>query len=165
MGSQGTTAAERLFFGGHAVYAMQHLKYPLITVPIEASFAAINKIALASDFDHITDKLNIDEIKKLQQDFNAELHIINPGKNEKFDAEVVFESVTLQELLKDNNVKFHFITNRDTDDGILHFAETNAIDLLIVLPKKHSFIEKIMHRSHTKRLVLHSHVPVMALHV
>ena len=36
MGSQGTTAAERLLFGGHTVYAMKHLMLPLITVPTES---------------------------------------------------------------------------------------------------------------------------------
>jgi nucleotide-binding universal stress UspA family protein len=50
------------------------------------------------------------------------------------------------------------------DKGIIDFAEGNELDMLIVLPKRHGLIDSLMHRSHTKQLVLHSHVPVMALH-
>jgi nucleotide-binding universal stress UspA family protein len=165
MGSQGTTAAERMFFGGHSVYAMQHLLYPLITVPIEASYNNIKKIGIASDFDHITDNFPFEEIRQLKKDFNAELHFIHTGKNDRFNAEVVFESVELNDKLEDPDAKFHFITERDTDEGIIRFAESNDIGLLIIFPKRHSFIEKIIHKSHTKNLVLHSPVPVMAMHL
>jgi nucleotide-binding universal stress UspA family protein len=165
MGSQGTTAAERMFFGGHAVYAMQHLLYPLITVPIEASYNSIKKIGIASDFDHLTDNFPFEEIRQLKKDFNAELHFIHTGKNNRFNAEVVFESVELKDKLDEPDATFHFITDKDTDDGIISFAEANDIGLLILFPKRHRFIEKVIHRSHTKNLVLHSPVPIMALHL
>ena len=59
---------------------------------------------------------------------------------------------------------YHFITDKDTDEGIIDFAEKNHIDLLIVLPKRHGLLDKLIYKSHTKQLVMHSHVPVMALH-
>ena len=58
---------------------------------------------------------------------------------------------------------YHFITNDNTDEGIMDFAEKNSIDLLLVLPKRHSLLDKLISKSHTRQLVLHSHVPVMAI--
>jgi hypothetical protein len=49
--------------------------------------------------------------------------------------------------------RYHFITNDNTDEGILNFAEKMSIDLLIVLPKRHGFADKLVHASHTKRFV------------
>jgi nucleotide-binding universal stress UspA family protein len=46
MGSQGTTAAERFWFGGHTVYAMKHLMWPLLTIPPTAHYSAIKKLVL-----------------------------------------------------------------------------------------------------------------------
>jgi hypothetical protein len=80
MGSQGSTATERLFFGGHTVYAMKHLDWPLITVPKGATFSAIKKIGLACDFEDVVETTPISDIKKLVNDFGAELHILNTGK-------------------------------------------------------------------------------------
>ena len=164
MGSQGKTAAERLLMGGHAVYAMKHLNWPLITVPPGAAFSAIKKIGLACDFDKVVDTIPIDEIKTLVTDFKAELHVLNTGKKKVFDPEIVFESGLLQEMLAGLDPKYHFITTENTDEGIMDFTEKNQIDILLVLPRRHSLLDKLIHKSHTKQLVLHSHVPVMALH-
>lgn len=164
MGSQGTTASDRLFFGGHTVYASKHLQWPLITVPPKATFSSIKKIGLASDFNKVVDTTPIDEIKILVNDFNAELHVLNTGKKEVYDPEIVFQSGMLQEMLAPLHPQYHFLTNENIDEGIMDFAEKNAIDLLVVIPKRHDLMERLVHKSHTKQLVLHSHVPVLALH-
>ena len=98
------------------------------------------------------------------RDFNAELHVVNTGSDKEFKPEVVFESGLLQEMIGPLKPDYHFITNENTDLGIIDFAEKNHIDLLIIFPRRHSLFDKIMHKSHTKQLVLHSYVPVMALH-
>lgn len=164
MGSQGTTAAERLFFGSHAVYAMKHLMWPLITVPLGATFSSVKKIGLACDFDKVVDTTPVDEIKMLVTDFNAELHVLNTDKKNVFNPDVVIESGLLEEMLVPIKPNYHFISNGNRDEGIMDFAEKNHIDLLVALPKRHGLIDKLIHKSHTKQLVLHSHVPVMALH-
>lgn len=163
-GSQGKTATQRLLFGSHAVYAMQHLKWPMIAVPLNGKYSAIKNIGFACDFDGVVETTPADEIRTLVNDFHAKLHILNTGKEEIFDPEVVFQSGMLQEMLAGLKPAYHFITHENVEDGVLDFAEKNKIDLLIVLPKKRSLMDKLVHRSHTKQLVLHSHVPVMALH-
>jgi nucleotide-binding universal stress UspA family protein len=164
MGSQGKTAAEHVMFGEHAVHSVKHLNWPVITVPPGVQFKAIKKIGLASDLTEVVKITPIDEIKTLVHDFNAELHILNTGNKEVFDADLVFESGLMQEMTMSLNPQFHFINNENTDEGIMDFAEKNQIDLLIVLPRRYNFLSSIFHKSHTKQLVLHSHVPVMALH-
>ena len=164
MGSQGTTAAEQLFFGSNTVHAMKHLAWPLITVPDGLIFSSIKKIGLACEFEKVADTIPVDEIKMLIHDFKAELHILNTGSKKEFKPQLISESRLFQEMLGALKPNYHFITNENTDLGIIDFAEKNHIDLLIVFPKRHSLLDKIMHKSHTKQLVLHSYVPVMALH-
>jgi len=164
MGSQGKTNAERILLGGHTVHAMQHLAWPLITVPRGGVYSAIKKIGLACDFSKVVDTTPVEELRTLVHDFHAELHVLNTGKKETFNPDIVFESGLMQEMLEDLKPVYHFITHDNIDQGIMDFSEKNNIDLLIVLPKHHGFLEKLVHKSHTKELVLHSHVPVMALH-
>lgn len=164
MGSQGTTAAERAFFGGHTVHAMKHLEWPLITIPPSVKFSQIKKICLACDFDKVVDSIPIDEIKRLVNDFHAELHVINSGKQEFHQSDMIFESGLLQEMLVSLNPQYHFITDENTDKSIINFVEKNDIDLLIALPKRHGLLKKLIQRSVSKQLVLHSHIPVLAIH-
>ncbi len=165
MGSQGTTAAERLFFGSHTVAAMKQLEWPLVAVPPQVTFNTIKKIGLACDFENVVESTPVDEIKILVTDFNAQLHVLNTGKQKVFNPNIVFESGLLQELLAELKPSYHFTSNPNTDEGIMDFSERNQLDLLLVLPKRYGLIESLLHKSHTRELALHSHVPVMALHL
>ena len=164
MGSQGTTGSEHMFFGSHTVYAMKYLLWPLITVPPGSTFSSIKKIGLASDFDKVVSTTLFDDIKTLVNDFNAELHILNTAKKQVFNPDAEFESDLLEVMLVPLQPGYHFITNENVHEGIMDFAEKNHIDLLIVLPRHYGLLDNLFHKNHTKQLVLHCHVPVMALH-
>ena len=164
IGSQGNSAAERFLFGSHAVYAMKHLIWPLITVPPNATFSSIKKIGLACDFNNVSQTIPIAEIKALVNDFKAELHVINIGKKEAFNPEIIFQSSMLEQFIGGLKPVYHYIDDKNTDESLIAFTEKNHIGLLIVLPKRHGLIDSLIHESHTRQLVLHSHVPVMALH-
>lgn len=164
MGCQGSTNTERLFFGSESVYTAKHLEWPVITVPVNTTLRNIKKIGFACDFDHVVETIPANEIKKLVNDFKAELHILNTGTNAKYSPELVFQSGMLQEMIADLKPAYHFINNRNITEGIIEFADKNSIDLLIVVPKHHLLPGKLLLKSTTKQFVLHSHVPVMALH-
>ena len=89
---------------------------------------------------------------------------LNIDKYGVFNPNTDFESVLLEEMMRPLKPTYHFITNKNTDEGILNFAEKNKIDLLIVLLRRHGLLKRLLLKSHTRQLVLHSHVPVMALH-
>ncbi|MEO6289106.1 MAG: universal stress protein [Ginsengibacter sp.] len=163
MGSQGSSASDYRFLGSHSVQVMQQLKWPVITVPRGAQFSEVKKIGLAVDFENEIDRDHLKGIKKMVHDFNAELHVLNVSKKNQHSPHAIFESGVLMEMLAPINYEYHFIVNENIDEGIIDFAEKNNIDQLIVMPKQHNLLDKLIHGSHTKQLVLHSHVPVMAL--
>ena len=163
MGSQGTTATERFLFGGHSVNTMRNLSWPVITVPPEVSFSSIKKIAFACDFNK-TSSAPVDDIKILATEFNAELHIINTGRKDGIDPAVSLKTAWLRMGLAPVKPIYHFIDDVNTDTAIVNFAETNDIDLLVVLPKRPGLLDRLLYTSTSKHLVLNCHVPVVALH-
>lgn len=163
MGSQGKGAIERFFLGSQTIHAMRDLMWPLVTVPPKYTGSSIKKIGLACDFDHI-DTIPMDEIKMFVNDFNASLHILNVGKKNAFNPEIVFKSTLLEKMLDSLKFNYHFITHENVEEGIISFSEKNHIDLLIVLPREYDFFDRLIHKSHAKQLVLHSSGPIMTLH-
>ncbi|HTN05487.1 universal stress protein [Agriterribacter sp.] len=143
---------------------MKHLVWSLITVPPSAKFSQLKKICLACDFDEVVDTTPIDEIKRLVNDFYAELYVINSGKKELYESDIVFEPGLLQEMLISLNPQYHFITGENTDESIINFVENNKIDLLVALPERHGLLKKLIHKSVSKQLFLNSHIPVMVMH-
>ena len=132
----------------------------------EARFKKIKKIGLACDLLNVKQSLHAGEIKKLVNEFSAELHVLHviSKKTGKPADEEIEESEWLKEMLGEVKPVFHFMNNSNTDDAISEFAVNNQLDLLVVIPKKHGIIDNLIHKSHTKQLILHTHVPLMAIH-
>ena len=166
IGTEGAGAFERTLFGGKAIGLLRQLVRPLIIVPPGVKFAGIRKIGLACDLNEVIDTIPIDEIKSIVTDMHADFHVlhINTEKEEALNTERMEELRWLREILDGLLPKYHFLKDTDIEKGIADFAEKNNLDLLIVIPKKHGFLGSFLHHSHSKRLVLHTHVPIMAIH-
>ena len=166
LGTKGTSGIERILFGSTTLRAIRHLKCPVIVVPPSKKYGAgIRKIGFACDFEKVVEKTPVQFIKNMVTEFGAELHVLHvdhEGKN--FKPETPEESLMLHSLLEDLNPSYHFIDNKAVEDGINEFAEKNNIDLLITIPKKHGIFDTLFKHSSTKKLVTHSHVPVMCVH-
>ena len=166
MGAETTGPVERLIFGGKTVSSVRRLSWPLIVVPDKARFRDIRKIALACDFREVVETIPVKEIGRLVNACSAELYVIHvsPENRNAFNREIDEEAGWLHEMIGRFEPKHHFIEGTDVEKGIIEFADKNDLDLLIVIPKKHNLVKKLFRRSHSKQLVLQSHVPVMAIH-
>jgi len=166
MGTKGTSGVERMLFGSTALSAIRHLKWPVIVVPPGKEYGTgIKKIGFACDFNKVVETTPVHFIKDMVKEFGAELHVLNVDyENRHFKPETPEESLMLQTLLEDLNPSYHFINNKDVENGLNEFTESNNIDLLITIPKKHGLFDNLFKHSSTKELVTQSHVPVMCVH-
>jgi len=166
MGTKGATGVERILFGSTALTAIRHLKWPVIVVPPGKEFGkGIKKIGFACDFKQVVETTPVQFIKQMVKEFNAELHVLNVDfENKQFRPETPEQSLLLHTMLEDVNPNYHFINQIDIEDGLNEFAETNNLDLLIAIPKKHKLLESLFNKSSTKQLVVQSHIPVMCVH-
>lgn len=163
MGSQGKTTAENFLMASHAGKTINNFSWPIITIPPTFTFSTIKKIGIAYDFEIAIEKDLIADIKLLTQDFKATIDILNATHEDEFDEKFIFLSRVLEDAFKPFEVKYHFLASHKKEESILDFVDNNNIDLLIVMPKHHNLFQRLFQKSHTKNLVHHSHVPVMAL--
>ncbi len=166
MGASGASGIEKVIFGSTTLTAIRHLTWPVICVPPGKEYGnGIRKIGFACDFKQVVETTPVQFIKQMVKEFGAELHILNVDyKNKSFRPETPEQSFLLHNLLEDLKPQYHFIDSIDTEDGINEFAETNNLDLVIAIPKKHKLLDGIFKSSSTKQLVFQSHIPVMCVH-
>jgi nucleotide-binding universal stress UspA family protein len=136
-----------------------------VAVPPGTEFKLVKKLGLACDFKDVVSSTPINYIKQFAQEFRAELHVLNVDQNNHyFMPDANLESGYLDTLLQDFHPRYHFLHKEDIVDAITEFSETNNLDLVIVIPKKHKLLEGIFHKSSSAGLVNRSHVPVVAIH-
>jgi nucleotide-binding universal stress UspA family protein len=159
MGTHSTSLLDRFFLGSTTVYSAKHLRYPVLIIPSNTTYNPIKKIALASDLKDIYE-VPVHEIETIVKDFNAELEIFYVGKNQKNINRSTLGSLLLDHRLINLNPQFHFIKDEDIMKGVTSLAKKHAIDLLIIIPKKHG----PFHKSQSRDFIFYADVPVMAIH-
>lgn len=165
MATSGPNALERLLFGSNTIIAMKRLIAPVIIVPAGTKYHAVKKIGFACDLKNVMESTPAEEIKSLVSNFNAELHVLNiDHDNKHYTLEAQQEVANLGALLSDVSPAFHYVENESVEDGINSFVDKNNIDLLIIIPKKHSLIDSIFQKSLSKEMVMRTHVPMVAIH-
>jgi K+-sensing histidine kinase KdpD len=114
----------------------------------------------------VVESTPIEPIRKLINTFNAELYVLNVDfEKQNFSSSTPEEYINLDTMLAGLNPIYENIENKDVDQGISEFAEKNNLDLVITLPKKHSFLEKVFEKSHTRDLIHHTNIPLLCLQV
>ena len=165
MGTKGAGGLERLFLGSNTLTAIKHLTYPVIVVPPGAVFNGIKKIGFACDLNEVVETTPSDKIHEVCTMFNASLLVLNVDyKNKHFLPETPEESLLLHTLLEDLDPVYQYIEHEDVVEGINEFAEKQALDLVITIPKKHKLLSGLFQKSHTRELVFESHIPIMCIH-
>ena len=167
MGSHGSTGFERLIMGSTTLTAIRHLKYPVIVVPPGTTYHGIKKIGLACDFKDVVESIPVDYIKDMVYEFGAELYVLNVHYNDDdkhYKDETILESAYLDAMLQDIKPIYYFLNKKDVVEGINEFAEQNNLDMVMVIPKKHRLIDNLFHKSRSRELVTHSHIPIVSIH-
>lgn len=165
MGAKGVTDLEHLFFGSTTLSTIRHLTWPVIAVPQTQKYYSIKKIGFACDFTEAVETTPADRIKELVKTFNAELHVLKIApKHHKLTTLTSHETVLLHAMLEEIKPAYHYIENDDVEAGVHQFAEQNGLDIVIVIPKKHSLIGSFFHKSNTKKFLTKSQIPVICMH-
>ncbi|HEX6429413.1 MAG TPA: universal stress protein, partial [Niastella sp.] len=78
--------------------------------------------------------------------------------------EATMETAYLDAVLEEIRPTYVQLTGKDVVEGINGFAEHNNLDLVMVIPKKHRFIDNLFHKSQSRELITHSHIPIVSIH-
>jgi len=165
MGVTGSGKIAESLIGSFAIDVSRKATVPVIIVPPDAGYTAIKEIMLACDFSKVVETTPVDAIKKIMAETKAKLFVVNIDHKQKhFTAETPFESLMLDTLLQGYNPEYHFLDDADFVHAINKFAVDKQVDLIITIPKKMGWFDALFHKSHTKALAFHSHVPLMVVH-
>jgi nucleotide-binding universal stress UspA family protein len=166
MGITGKTALEKVFIGSNTLKLIDKNVVPVLIIPPGASFKGVKNIALTSDFKNVRVTTPSVPIKSVLELFRPALHIVNVDSAHyvSLTAEYQKERAIMQEMFSAYNPEFYFIGRYDFFEAIEQFTIDKNIDILVTIPRQHSFLNGIFRGHHTKKLVYHSHVPVLAVH-
>ena len=166
MGTKGETDAMNTIFGSVASHVVNNVKCPVLIIPKGHRKHNINEVLFATDFHFTNNVANyLAPFLQIAEEFDPFIHVVHfksligPGTHVKN-----IEELKLTGLLKDTKHTYHYVEAENTEQALFDFAEKSHCDLIVVVTKHYSLWERIFHRSMTKKIALHSEIPVLILH-
>lgn len=165
MGITGKSAIAQVLFGSNTLKMAERKVCPVMIVPESAPFSPLKNVMLTSDFKNTIESTPSAPIKDFLNVFKPQLHVVNVDKDHYISLTEDYEKEKQEmgKMFADYQPQFYFMRLYDVDEAINLFAESRNIDLIIVVQKTSSFMDKLLKNSRTKKLTYHSKVPILIM--
>lgn len=159
MGNQGGGFITNIL-GSNTIKVIQHAHCPVLSVPEGTEFHPFTRIALAVDLQE-TKPAVISHIVDFAQTFHAQVDIVHVS-----ETPVHLKALThaLDVSLQNVTHAFYNVLSVDIEKGIEQHVEQYKNDLVVLLPRAHSFFDRLFQKSITRQVAYQKKVPLLTIH-
>jgi len=161
MGTTGASGIKGILIGSVTAQIVKNAPSAVLAVPFDAEYAHPERIAFASDNSEM-ERTDLQALLSIAKLHGASIHVFNVANDdpEVHEKEPVRGGVSAFEGIEHD---VRTTTDQDLEAGILQFVNDRSCDMLTIVHHRYSTIEQLFHKSASKQLALHTHVPLLVL--
>lgn len=164
MGMKGANKLSEALMGSTTTATFRKATVPVLVIPEKAKYKKPKKIVFACDYDSRTDVHTLDALKELMKTFGSKIYVVNvKQKKESVSMEEAVAGVKLENKLNDVEHIYYFPEKEDLVEGINEFVQEHQADMVAIIPHRYSLMERLFHKSISKKMAFHTHIPLLAL--
>lgn len=166
MGLHGAGFLREKLIGSVSTALVNSSKCPVMIINQNVKFKSIKNIALAFDYTEIKNKASLFPLNVFTKVFNSHIYIFNVVKSQLETVSSISKAVDgmkLAHALENAEHSFHYSENDDIVEGINKFVIEKNIDMVVMIPHKHSPLHNLFNESQTKKMAFHTRVPLLTL--
>jgi nucleotide-binding universal stress UspA family protein len=164
MGTRSNTR-ENVFFGNVTTTILEDAKVPVLIIPQISKYQGVNRtnILYATNFDK-SDAKAIRKLMTLVYLFDVKLYCVHIGKH-KWDS-VFMENFKkhFEEHYAGYDFECLLLNGEDVIKELQHVIDENSIDIIAMTTHKRNFLTRYFNPSLTKRMLFHTHTPLLVFH-
>jgi nucleotide-binding universal stress UspA family protein len=156
----------RRLLGSTVTSILHKTRIPVLAVPEEARYTGIRSVALAneSDLEPDADVHIMDALRDIAERFHAQVYLVRVEKNRFREVLGVLQRpFKLIRTIRSLDPGYECIEGKDVQEALNKFIKTYQVDLLAMLPHKHSLLERWFSKSQTRSMIFQTHIPLLIL--
>jgi nucleotide-binding universal stress UspA family protein len=173
IGRKGLSAIERLFIGNVANQVLRQSRVPILVTKKTSGKPRFKKMLVPTDFSE-QEEVERDYAWKLAKEFDADITLLHILELHDYE----FPPRVLDEMLDSVLKKLKQRKRREKEDikiteevtraidapvGIVDYADTHKVDLIVISTCAQSRIERFFLGSTTEKVISYSHIPIFAI--
>ena len=164
MGTRGNRKAAIEKLNNLTAKVVKDTRQDTLIVPDTARFSHISRLLYASNYAK-EDPYYIWKTLKLLDPITAVIDVVHIST--KGETNMRENAENLRQYLNENPIgmqtQLHESTATDIETGILEYADTMGIDLIVMYTPDYGFIDFLFHKSHTKRMSKLTNTPLLII--
>lgn len=164
MGTKGAHGLREVLIGSITSDAIKNLPCPILAVPEKAKFETMKNIAFAADLKSFTGKILLNPLFFIAKNFSSEISILHVQKKINQVSRIEKKQKSkLNSLFRKIPHSFNIVEESDAVRGIENFISSRDMDMIAMISRKHTLIERFFNKSVTKKIAMHMRIPLLAL--
>lgn len=166
MGMEGSGYLEEKLVGSITTTLIAKCETPVLSIGKKIKYKAIKKIALATDYLAVGNSAVLNPLKDIAGLFKSHIYVLNvvPDTKTLPNVKQAIQGIHIENALKGCNHSFHATVNKNVAEGINEFVATNKIDMVVMIPRRHSVFKTVFKGRQTKKVAFHSSASLLTLH-
>ena len=164
MGTTGANGAKQVFLGSTAAKVINKIEIPILAIPKECVFYPIDKVLFSVDYKVDYLPITLHPLLNILNSIKPSIYeVYADEKHVAFTDEQLLNKEALHKILASFTISTHKVTSLPLDQVLSCLLEFLQIDLLIMIKKEKSFIQKLINSSHIRKVSYHLKTPLFIL--
>ncbi|MGF1534071.1 MAG: universal stress protein [Bernardetiaceae bacterium] len=165
MGTKGANGIARLLWGTVTAEVIEKAKIPVLAVPEAADFQNLEKIVYATDL-KIDESPNIETLRSFAEIFGARLTCLHISTTAERVTEGAQRMLSLEEkfyFTPISKLDFKLLRGERVEQSLQEYLDAEQPQMIAMKPHQRGFIDNLFHASMTRKMVLHTSIPLLTL--
>lgn len=150
--------------GSTTTSLLENKHCPVLLVRENSTFKMIRKIALAYDEAMEMNPLVEQRLNLIVDVFKPHICFLRVVPNQdKMSVPDTIESINYHAALTNVSYSFHIEVEEDVTKGINRFVEENQVDLVVMMPREHTFFQRLFNEPKTRSMAFHGNQIMMTI--
>ncbi len=163
MGTTGASGIEEILVGSNAASVVVRTNVPVMVVPPLSKYKEIERIVYATDYNEPEFPALV-KLVSYAELFNCPLDVVHvkSDSDKYFNAENNFFKKN-KEKINYPKISFVELEKADVVGTLNKYVDNSHADLLVMAKHNRNFFDRLFHKSLSKKMAFHTHIPLLVL--
>ncbi|MCE2613002.1 universal stress protein [Flavobacteriaceae bacterium D16] len=163
MGTQGATGAAEIFLGSNTVFVLRKAMVPVLVIPEGYSFRKVDKMVFPTDYWTAYKQEDVDTIKGFAAIHGIEITVLHVKEEYDLKDTQIANKEHLGQCLKGVPHQFEEKKGALMPDAVIDYITEHDYQLLAMMNRKHSFMERLLWKQNVDQIGFHTPVPFLVI--
>ena len=164
MGTKGASGLDKVIFGSNTVRVMQRCNTPVLAIPDGCKFKNLDAVAFTTSFQSVYHVEDLQPLINLTKRCLSKLYVLHIADSEDLATEMTNDIDFFNEHFDDVSIEYIKSIDNDIFNTIDKFIKKNDIELLAMVGRKHSFLERLFTTHTVERIAFQIKIPFLVMH-